>query len=67
LADYVFKALKKHNLLTKLLSYTADNASNNYTLGKYLYKTMATLYDDWIDGHGLRDNRMRFKGQEAFI
>jgi hypothetical protein len=22
-------------------------------LSKYLYKTMATLYDDWLDDHGL--------------
>ena len=36
-------------------------------LSKYLYKTMATLYDDWLDDHGLCDNQMRFKGQEAFI
>ena len=28
---------------------------------------MATLYDDWLDDHGLCDNQMRFKGQEAFI
>ena len=36
-------------------------------LSKYLYKTMATLYDDWLDDHGLCDNQMRFEDQEAFI
>ena len=40
LAKIVEKALNKHDLLQKLLTITADNASNNDTLCRYLYTSL---------------------------
>jgi hypothetical protein len=41
MAVLVFKALKKHNVLQKLLTVTADNANNNDTLCRHLHRIMA--------------------------
>jgi hypothetical protein len=41
LAILVFKALKKHNVLQKLLTVTADNADNNDTCVRHLHRMMA--------------------------
>jgi hypothetical protein len=67
MAGYVFKALKQHNCLTKLLTITADNASNNDTLCRHLYRQMTPLYDEWLSEHPIRGERMRFMGEESQI
>jgi hypothetical protein len=40
LAVVVFRALKRHGLLQKLLSITADNATNNDTALSHFHKTL---------------------------
>jgi len=67
MAVYVFKALKRHNCLTKLLTITADNASNNDTLCRHLHRQMTPLYDEWLSEHRIRKERMRFMGEESQI
>jgi hypothetical protein len=39
---YVFKALKKHKVLPKLLTITADNADNNDTCIRYLLQDVVS-------------------------
>jgi hypothetical protein len=45
MAGYVFKALKRHNCPAKLLTITADNASNNDTLCCHLLRQIAPFFD----------------------
>lgn len=67
LARYVERALNKYSLLLKLLSITADNASNNDTLYRYLYNLIACKYDDHLEEFPLREGIMRFKGEALQI
>ena len=63
LARIVEGALNKHNLLLKLISITADNASNNNTFYYHLYNSIARKYDDHLEEFPSRDSTMRFKGK----
>jgi hypothetical protein len=67
LAILVFKALKKHNVLQKLLTVTADNADNNDTCVRHLHRMMAQRYDDHLCEDPIREGSMRFKGEESQI
>jgi hypothetical protein len=49
LAGVLEKALKKHGLCQKLLSITADKASNNDTLCRSLYASLSRKYDDHLE------------------
>jgi hypothetical protein len=63
LAWIIKGALDKYNLLLKLISITADNASNNDTLYRHLYNSMARKYDDYLEEFPSRDGTMWFKGK----
>lgn len=63
----VFGALKRLDVLQKLLTITSDNASNNDTLCRHLHIKLSRLYDDHLEEIPLRDGRMRFKGEESHI
>jgi len=67
LARIVEGALDKHNLLPKLISITADNASNNDTLYRHLHNSIARKYDDYLEEFPSRDSTMRFKGKGSQI
>jgi hypothetical protein len=67
LAAIVEKALKKHKILQKLLTITADNASNNDTLCRHLYTSLSRKYDDHLEEFPSREGTMRFKGEGSRI
>jgi hypothetical protein len=67
LAKIVGEALQKHGLLQKLLSITADNASNNNTLCRYLYSFMKRQFDDHLEEFPSKEGTMRFKGEASQI
>ena len=46
MAQYVFKTLEEYGLKEKLLSVTADNASNNKTMAKVIEQHIASFKAD---------------------
>lgn len=48
LAQIIFKALEKYNLLPKFLAITVDNASNNDTAIQELHIKLCKIYDDHL-------------------
>jgi hypothetical protein len=58
LAVIVFNALKKFKVLNKLLMITADNANNNDTIVKALYRKMLTLYNYHLEEHQIHGQSM---------
>ena len=67
LAGVLEKALKKHGLCQKLLSITADNASNNDTLCRSLYASLSRKYDDHLEPFPSREGTMRFQGEKSQV
>ena len=54
LVYYVYKRYKKLGILYKILTLTRDNASNNDTAARYLYKKLAYIYDDYLEENLIR-------------
>jgi hypothetical protein len=67
LAKLVFKRLKKLNVLHKLISLTGDNAKNNDTCARYLFKIIESLYDTHLDLMPVHGKEIRFLGEESLI
>ena len=70
LARETYKVLNYFNLREKLVAITGDNASNNPSLCRHLYKLLSkdftddpnlgnTIFEDW--------KLMQFKGNESFV
>jgi hypothetical protein len=58
LAAIVFNILKRLGILYKVLTLTRDNATNNDTTYRFLYKRMSKKFDDHLTKHRLRDQTM---------
>jgi hypothetical protein len=49
LAQLVYKRGKKLKILHKIISITRDNASNNDTCARHLYKILSYIYDKHLN------------------
>jgi hypothetical protein len=49
LSYIVFNTLKRIKILKKLIAITGDNATNNDTLSRHLYKKMSCIYNEHLD------------------
>ena len=58
---------KKYKILYKILSVIGDNASNNNTLCRHLYRKLSKEYDSFIEEEPIRGKRMRFDGEESQV
>jgi len=67
LAKIVFSRGKKLGILYKIISLTRDNAKNNDTCARYLYRMMEYLYDNHLDLMPVYNKEMRFKGEDSLI
>jgi len=67
LAYYVYRRYKKLGILHKILTLTGDNALNNDTTVRYLYKKLAYIYDDYLEENPIRGQSMRFQGEASKI
>jgi hypothetical protein len=65
LAYYVYKRYKKLGILHKILTLTGDNASNNDTAARSLYKKLSYVYDDHLEENPIRGKSMRFQGEAS--
>ena len=66
LAFYTFLILNSFKLKLKLFSITRDNASNNSTLCRYLYKKLKHEFDD-EDKPNWTKLLMHFHGEDSYI
>ena len=60
LVYYVYKRYKKLGILYKILIITRDNASNNNTTTRYLYKKLSYIYNNYLEDNLIRGKSMRF-------
>jgi len=67
LAQLVYKRCKQLGILQKIISVTGDNASNNDTCARHLYKMMTYIYDEHLDPIPVHAQSMRFKGEASKI
>ena len=67
LAYYIYKRYKKLGILYKILTITRDNASNNDTTARHLYKKLSYIYDDYLEDNPIRSKSMRFQGEASKI
>ncbi|KAH8797597.1 hypothetical protein F5882DRAFT_234925, partial [Hyaloscypha sp. PMI_1271] len=67
LAKIVFSRGKKLGILYKIISLTRDNAKNNDTCARYLYKIIEYLYNNHLDLIPIHNKEIRFKGEESLI
>ena len=67
LAYYVYKRYKKLGILHKIISLTGDNALNNDTAVRHLYKKLSYMYDDHLEENLIRGKSMRFQGEASKI
>jgi hypothetical protein len=67
LTQIVYKRGKKLGILYKIMSLTRDNAKNNDTYARYLYKIIGYIYDEYLNLMLVHDKLMRFKGEASKI
>ena len=48
LANIVATVLERFHISNKVMTITADNASNNDTLHRYLYQKLSQRYDEYL-------------------
>jgi hypothetical protein len=65
LATIVNITLIKYSIRQKLLSITADNASNNDTLCRHLLQMLSKHFNDHLTEFLIRSGTMRFKGEDS--
>jgi hypothetical protein len=63
----VYKRGKKLKILHKIISITRDNASNNDTCARHLYKMLSYIYDKHLNNMLLYSQLIRFKGEASKI
>ena len=67
LAYYVYKRYKKLGILYKILIITGNNALNNNTAARHLYKKLSYIYDNYLEDNPIRGKSMRFQGEASKI
>jgi hypothetical protein len=67
LVYYIYKRYKKLGILHKILTLTGDNASNNNTAARYLYKKLSYIYDNYLEENPIRGKSIRFQGEASKI
>jgi hypothetical protein len=67
LVQLVYKRYKKLGILYKIISLTGNNAKNNNTCARYLYKIMSYIYNNYLDPIPLYNQSMRFKGERSLV
>jgi hypothetical protein len=60
LANIVATALQRFHISDKVITITADNASNNDTLHRYLHQKLSQSYDDYLTETIIREGTMKF-------
>src|ERR1700710_895644 len=60
LANIVAIALERFYIPDKVITITADNASNNDTLHRYLHQKLSQSYDDYLTETIMREGTMKF-------
>ena len=67
LTTIVNTTLIKYGIRQKLLSITADNASNNNTLYRHLLQMFLKHFDDHLVEFLIRSSTIRFKGEDSQV
>jgi hypothetical protein len=60
LANIVATVLERFYISDKVMTITADNASNNDTLHRYLYQKLSQRYDNYLAETIIREGTMKF-------
>lgn len=60
LANSVCTALERFDISDKVITITADNASNNDTLHRYLHQKLSQRYDEYLTETIIREGTMKF-------
>jgi hypothetical protein len=60
LANIVATVLERFHISDKVMTITADNASNNDTLHRYLYQKLSQRYDGYLSETIIREGTMKF-------
>jgi len=60
LANIVATVLERFHIPDKVMTITADNASNNDTLHRYLYQKLSQRYDNYLAETIIREGTMKF-------
>jgi hypothetical protein len=58
LANIVATVLERFHISDKVMTITADNASNNDTLHRYLYQKLSQRYDEYLSETIIREGTM---------
>jgi hypothetical protein len=58
---------KKLGILYNILILTKDNASNNDTTARYLYKKLSYIYDNYLEENPIRGKSIRFQVEASKI
>lgn len=67
LAESVENMLIELNLELKLLTITADNASNNEALCDYLYRNLSKRFDPDLNNTEIQPLTLQFHGIDSFV
>ena len=67
LTQIVYKRGKKLHILYKIISLTGDNAKNNDTCARHLYKIIKYIYNKHLNLIPIYDKFIRFKGEASKI
>jgi hypothetical protein len=60
LANIVATVLDRFHISAKVMTITADNASNNDTLHRFLYQKLSERYDEYLSEVVIQEGTMRF-------
>ncbi|KAJ5346901.1 uncharacterized protein N7506_000154 [Penicillium brevicompactum] len=60
LANIVATVLERFQISDKVMTITADNASNNDTLHRYLYQRLSQRYDEYLAETIIREGTIKF-------
>ena len=60
LANIVATALQRFHISDKVITITADNASNNDNLHRYLHQKLSQSYDNYLTEAIIREGTMKF-------
>lgn len=60
LVNIVATVLDRFHISAKVMTITADNASNNDTLHRFLYQKLSERYDEYLSEVVIREGTMRF-------
>ena len=57
--------LKKYSVRQKLLTITANNASNNDTLCRHLYISLQCHFNNHLEAFLIHNSTMQFHGEDS--